>query len=454
MTDINTIWQGWKAEELLGQGSYGKVYKMVRTELGHSSYAAAKLIEIPQDASEINRLSDMGMDKLSIMAYFKDTAQSIINEIAVMESLKGASNVVGIEDYQLIEHEGSIGWTICIRMELLQSLIDYQKDNGFPDADEVVRIGIDICNALATCEEVGIIHRDVKPENVFRSSFGDYKLGDFGISRQIESNTKSVYSQKGTGPYMAPEVMRRQKYGNSVDVYSLGIMLYRFLNNMRFPFLPPAPESFTADDMDDAMLKRLRGDELPAPSEADSKLAEIVLKACKADKDERYQSASELRDDLIAYRDGRYLTDEDKKRMEEEREREERARIRKELEREELEARLKYEQIARRLEAEEYSQKLAGISDDDEKKDVEDKSAGSSPINMSLILIGAFVVSVVAGLAGLGTNTLPIAIAGFAVAVILLALLIRKRVMQQPASDKTTEGDSGSEDDDSPKLNE
>ena len=307
MAGIDSIWKGWHAEELIGQGAYGKVYRMSRSEFGHTSYAAAKLIEIPQDASEITNLANMGMDSLSIRSYFESAVRNIVNEIAVMESLKGASNVVAIEDYRLVEHEDGIGWTICIRMELLQSMADYQKENGPPNVEETIRIGIDICNALICCEERGVIHRDVKPENVFRSAFGDYKLGDFGISRQIENSTKSVYSQKGTGHYMAPEVVRGQKYGNNVDVYSLGIMLYRYLNNMRLPFLPPAPQPFSADDMEQALLRRLGGDELSVPSEADDALAEIVLKACQADPKTRYQSARELRSDLLALKEKSYV---------------------------------------------------------------------------------------------------------------------------------------------------
>lgn len=326
MADINDIWEGWHAEELLGHGAYGKVYRMSRSEFGHTSYAAAKLIEIPQDASEITSLANMGMDNLSIRSYFESTARNIVNEIAVMDSLKGAHNVVAIEDYKLVEHEDSIGWTICIRMELLQSLTDYQKASGPPSVEETVRIGIDICNALICCEERGVIHRDVKPENIFRSTFGDYKLGDFGISRQIESSTKSVYSQKGTGPYMAPEVVRGQRYSGNVDVYSLGIMLYRFLNKMRFPFLPPAPQPFTADDVERASFRRLSGDELPPPCEADEALSEIVLKACQADPGKRYKSAIELHADLTALREGRYLTANQKRQIDEQRIREEHER--------------------------------------------------------------------------------------------------------------------------------
>lgn len=305
MDSLNAIWPEWHVEELIGEGSYGKVYRISREAMGHVSYAAAKMVDIPRDKSEVAELAAMGMDSLAIRDYFEDTARAVVNEIAVMEQLKGARNVVAIEDYRLLEHEGGVGWTVCIRMELLQSLLEYQKVEGPPSVFETVRIGIDVSNALVCCEKRGVIHRDVKPENVFRSEFGEYKLGDFGISRRIEAGSRTTYSQKGTGPYMAPEVVRGERYGSNADIYSLGIMLYRYLNGGRFPLLPPSPQSFTARDDERALFRRLRGDELPEPSGADPALAAIVLRACQADPTRRYRSARELRNDLTAYLDAR-----------------------------------------------------------------------------------------------------------------------------------------------------
>lgn len=309
MSDFETIWPEWHVEELIGKGSYGKVYRISRESMGHISYAAAKMINIPQDESEVAALASMGMDNLSIRTYFENTAKSIINEIAVMESLKGARNVVFIEDYRLIERKDGVGWTIWIRMELLEDLVSYQLSHGAPSVDETVKIGIDICNALECCHEFGVIHRDVKPENVFRSKFGEYKLGDFGISKQIETATRTAFSRKGTSQYMAPEVAREEKYDKSVDVYSLGMMLYRYLNDLRFPFSPQPPDPVTPAVMQESLLRRMGGERLPAPHNADEGLAEIVLRACEADPNKRYVSAGRLMGDLEKWRDGTYRTE-------------------------------------------------------------------------------------------------------------------------------------------------
>ena len=345
MADFETIWPEWRVEELIGQGSYGKVYRISRESMGHVSYAAAKMIDIPQDESEVAALASMGMDSLSIRAYFENTAQGIINEIAVMESLKGARNVVFIEDYRLIERKDGIGWTIWIRMELLEDLVSYQLSHGAPSVDETVKIGIDICNALECCHGHGIIHRDVKPENVFRSKFGEYKLGDFGISKQIETTTRTTFSRKGTSQYMAPEVAREERYDKSADVYSLGLMLYRYLNDLRLPFTPQPPNPVTPADMQESLLRRMSGETLPAPRNADEALAEIVLRACEADPNRRYSSAGRLMDDLEKWRDGTYRTARQLAKERREAERRER-----ELEEKRFREREAYERERRRVE--------------------------------------------------------------------------------------------------------
>ena len=310
MIDLNRIWPGWQIEELIGQGAYGKVYRIRRDEMGERYYAALKVIEIPADDAEVQALITMGMDHLSIRDYFEGTARSITNEIKLMESLKSAPNVVYIEEHYLEEHKDGIGWTILLRMELLESLRKYQRRVGDPDISETVKIGKNICDAITCCESKHIIHRDIKPENIFRNDFGIYKLGDFGIARQME-NTKSAYSQKGTGAYMAPEVNRGEKYDHTVDIYSLGIMLYQFLNKQRMPFLPTDSNKITPQMLEDAQYRRLSGEPLPAPSDAPPALSKIILKACDPNPSRRYRNAAQFKEALMAWESGKDVPETD-----------------------------------------------------------------------------------------------------------------------------------------------
>ena len=93
MIDIGKIWPGWEIEELIGQGSYGRVYRVRREEMGERYYAALKVIEIPQDEAEIASLMSMGMDNLSIRDYYEETAKNITAEIRLMETLKSGDGL-------------------------------------------------------------------------------------------------------------------------------------------------------------------------------------------------------------------------------------------------------------------------------------------------------------------------------------------------------------------------
>ena len=94
-------------------------------------------------------------------------------------------------------------------MELLTNLYDQVMSNSSSEAclsqREVIKLGVHLCRALELCSRKNIIHRDIKPENIFISPHGEYKLGDFGVARQVEQ-TMSGLSKKGTYTTMAPEV--------------------------------------------------------------------------------------------------------------------------------------------------------------------------------------------------------------------------------------------------------
>ena len=299
MDIINQIWPNWSTVAEIGAGAFGKVYKVKREDIGNVSYSAVKVMHIPKDNSEINDLHHSGMDFQSIHSYFEDMVKNLLNEIQIMESLKSATNVVAIEDYQVVAHKDVIGWDIYIRMELVQDLGSFISERGMT-RQQVLRMGMDICQALIACERENVIHRDIKIDNVFFNGFDSFKLGDFGISKQLEK-TQSALSQKGTNMYMAPEVFRAEKYDHTVDIYSLGILLYRLLNRGRFPFQPPAEQQLYFYDTQRAMEKRLSGDPMTAPVMADEQLTAIIMKACAYQAKDRYRSAREMLADLRQY---------------------------------------------------------------------------------------------------------------------------------------------------------
>ena len=288
----------WTLIQLLGEGSFGRVFEAEREDFGRVYKAAIKIITIPQNQSEIKSVMADGMDKGSITAYFQSFVEELVDEFSLMSSLKGNSNIVSYEDHTVIQHKNDIGWDIIIRMELLTPMLDYTQNTKLRRKD-VTQLGIDMCKALELCQKYNIVHRDIKPENIFVSENGDFKLGDFGIARTVEKTTSGL-SKKGTYTYMAPEIYRGDAYGSSVDIYSLGIVLYRLLNENRNPFMPEYPAPITHSDREKALAKRISGAQIPKPKNADGRLVEIVLKACAYDPKERYSSPMQMREELEA----------------------------------------------------------------------------------------------------------------------------------------------------------
>ena len=290
------IWPGWETVRLIGRGSFGAVYEIERDNYGHKEKAALKVVTIPQSASDIDDLLNDGYDEKSISTRFEGYMQDIVREYSMMADMKGCANIVYCDDWKSIRHDDGVGWDILIKMELLTSLV---KALGKEVSDEqVIRIGTDICSALAFCEKRNVLHRDIKPQNIFVAPDGTCKLGDFGIAKTAERTTSGT--KTGTYKYMAPEVYNNQPYGGKADIYSLGLVLYWLLNERRTPFLPLPPEVPSASQEDEARGRRFRGETLPAPAHGNEELQRIVLKACAYDPKDRYRSAEEMLRDLEA----------------------------------------------------------------------------------------------------------------------------------------------------------
>ena len=292
----------WYITKQLGAGSYGKVFEIQRTDAldGTVYRGALKAITIPSSPEELQSVLDEdGLDRQGASSYFRETVVALNREIALMNKVKGHSNIVSYEDHDVIEHTDGIGWDILIRMELLTPISQYFKQFDTIPRQAVLRLGIDLCRALEVCEKYSIIHRDIKPANIFVSDTGDFKLGDFGVARTASAST-GASTFAGTVNYMAPEVFRREKYTANVDIYSLGLVMYQLLNANRMPFYPPYPQPITFSAAEQARARRLAGEALPLPSGAQDALGQLVCKACAPDPAQRFASPLALRKALEA----------------------------------------------------------------------------------------------------------------------------------------------------------
>lgn len=292
LKEIEPYLDSWQIEKLIGEGSYGYVYKIFREEFGRKYYSALKIIPIPRNESEEKQLYYEGMDENTATEYFKDVVEVIFQEIGIMSELKGRTNIVSFEDHKVVHKKEGAGFYLLIRMELLENIEEYQQHHPFTSKD-IVQMGKDLCQALILCQKKNIIHRDIKPANIFVTEDGNFKLGDFGIAKQL-SGTGEGLSIKGTYGYMAPEVYFGKNYDTRADIYSLGMVLYYFLNQKRGPFVPVDGTVPKYSQRQAALTKRFQGEKLDSPSQASQELADVVLKACEFDEELRYKTPEEF----------------------------------------------------------------------------------------------------------------------------------------------------------------
>ena len=259
--------------QLLGQGGMGAVYKATDLELDR--IVALKVIR-PE------------------LAVHPDILQRFKQELILARQITHR-NVIRIFD--LSEANG----IKFITMEFIegQDLKSLVSEKGRLSFDESVRITEQVCLALEAAHSEGVVHRDLKPQNIMLDKQGRVAVMDFGIARSIEAGGMTqTGALMGTPDYMSPEQVMGEHVDVRSDLFTLGIILYELLTGS----MPYKAESTQA-----AMFKRTR--EVPKPAkEADPKipplLSDVVVKCLQINPMLRYQTAREILEDLEAWRGG------------------------------------------------------------------------------------------------------------------------------------------------------
>ena len=254
--------------ELIGSGGMAVVYKAMCHRLNR--YVAVKIMR----------------PELAKNEKFRRRFQTESQAIAKLSH----PNIVGVYDVSRTDH------VEYIVMELIDgiTLKQYLQDHGPIDAPQAVDFSLQIARALSHAHGKGIVHRDIKPQNILVVEDGVIKVADFGIAN-LQSEVPDVENEAiGSVHYISPEQARGLPVDGRSDIYSLGIVMYEMLSGK----LP-----FDGDDDRTVALKHLSAVPTPlreiAPSVPEA-LEKIVMKAMNASLDERYQTADALVADLEA----------------------------------------------------------------------------------------------------------------------------------------------------------
>ena len=200
-------------------------------------------------------------------------------------------NIVAVYD---VSHSDAMEYIV---MELVEgiTLKQYMDKKGALPWREMLHFSKQIARALGHAHERGIIHRDIKPQNIMLLRDGTIKVADFGIAaleNEIEENDGQAI---GSIHYIAPEQARGESPDARSDLYSLGVVMYEMLTGQR---------PYTGDTLGEIAVKHMNAEAVPPHKiveDIPAELERITLKAMNAKITERYQSAAELLDDMDAF---------------------------------------------------------------------------------------------------------------------------------------------------------
>ncbi len=263
--------------EVLGEGGMGTVYKALDREVDH--LVALKLIR-----PEMAVLP-------AILARFKQellTARQVTHK-----------NVIRIHDLSEVDGVKFITMEFLEGCDLRRLLLD----KGKLPPEQAVEIIRQVCLALDAAHSAGVIHRDLKPQNVMQDKQGRILVMDFGLARSLESDGMTqTGALLGTIEYMSPEQAMGKELDARSDLFTVGLIFYELLT-CKMPF--------KADTAMASLLKRNQERALPA-SEIDASipkgLSDIVSKCLERDLNLRYQSAQEILTDLDAWQGKRPIS--------------------------------------------------------------------------------------------------------------------------------------------------
>ena len=234
---LEPLFGSWYVEAKTGQGRNSAFFRVSRSDKGSVTRMGVKVLRFPSSDKEISRIIASGKYQ-TVGEYLDFLEKKISMNIEKMIALGSNPNIIRFEEFQIIR-ESSCFYAIIL-MEHLKPLSEHVRSESVAPV-QAVKLAVDIANALEDFRQAGIIHREIRPDNIYADKDGNFKLGDFGLSDSRADEPTDISS------YIAPEIHLGKGASESSDIYSLGLLLYKLLNHNRMPFYPSFPDPVSVD---------------------------------------------------------------------------------------------------------------------------------------------------------------------------------------------------------------
>lgn len=245
-----------------------------------------KIISVPASQTKLDALLLTGAypDKEAALAYFKDMAEGIADEKKILDNLAQLEGFVAFDDCQIVPMDDETGYDVYLLSEYRLTL---ERQNTKQPMTQLaaVNLALDMCAALSSCRRSGYMYVDLKPSNIYVVADKEYKVGDLGFVRLNSLKYESL-PDKYRSSYTAPELEDPFAYLNdTMDIYSLGLILYQVFNDGKLPFSGNQAPS----------------EEFNPPVYADEEMAQIILKACAPVPEDRWQDPVQMGQAIVSY---------------------------------------------------------------------------------------------------------------------------------------------------------
>ena len=243
-----------------------------------------KIISTPANQSQLDALLLSGAysDRDSALAYFKALADGIAEEAQVLKKLSQLEGFASYESWQIVPMDDGNGYDVYLLNPYKKTLERYLRRNPMTHLG-ALNLGLDLCAALSVSRQSGYLYADLKPSNIYITGDNEFRIGDLGFLR-LDSLRFASLPERYRSEYTPPEIADAfSSVSNTMDIYAVGLILYQAFNDGVLPVRNDNDAFFAP------------------PAYADYEISEIILKACAADPDSRYQDPVELGQALVDY---------------------------------------------------------------------------------------------------------------------------------------------------------